>query len=74
VLYTGHMGARADSPFVLTCDHAATEAILAGSGVPFTSLRQGFYAERAMHMVGHGVEAGEVRTFELPRNLTIQTM
>jgi len=52
----------------------ATKAILTGTGEPFTSLRQGFYAERAMQMVGHGVEAGEVRTFELPRNLTIQTM
>ncbi|MDF5723545.1 MAG: NAD(P)H-binding protein [Rhizonema sp. PD37] len=61
VLYTSHMGAQANSPFVPACDHAATEAILAGTGVPFTSMRHGFYAESAMHMIGHGLEAGEIR-------------
>jgi len=28
VLYTSHMGARTDSPFVPACDHAATEDFL----------------------------------------------
>lgn len=64
VLYTSHIGARANSPFVPACDHAATEAILAGTGVPFTSLRHGFYAESAMHMIGHGLEVGEIRAPE----------
>ena len=45
-------------------DHAATEAILAGSGVPFTSLRHGFYAESALHLLERGIEAGEIRAPE----------
>jgi NAD(P)H dehydrogenase (quinone) len=61
VLYTSHMGARANSAFVPACDHAATEAFLEKTGTPFTSLRHGFYAESAMHMIGHGLEAGELR-------------
>ena len=64
VLYTSHMGARADSPFAPAPDHAATEALLAEAGVPFTSLRHGFYAESALHLIGHGLEAGEIRAPE----------
>lgn len=63
VLYTAHMGARPDSPFVPARDHAATEAMLAESGIPFTSLRHGFYAESALHMIGQGL-AGEIRAPE----------
>lgn len=58
VLYTSHMGARPDSAFA---DHAAAEAVLAGSGTPFTALRHGFYAESALHLVGRGFEVGEIR-------------
>lgn len=64
VLYTSHMGARGDSPFAPAPDHAATEAFLADGGAPFTSLRHGFYAESALHLIGHGLEAGEIRTPE----------
>ena len=64
VLYTSHMGARADSAFIPAHDHAATEAYLAESGVPFTSLRHGFYAESALHLIGDGFEAGEIRAPE----------
>ena len=64
VLYTAHMGARSDSPFVPARGHAATEAILAASGIPFTSLRHGFYAESALHMIGQGLAAGEIRAPE----------
>jgi len=63
-LYTSHMGARADSPFAPASDHAATEAFLAGAGMPFTSLRHGFYAESALHLIGRGIEAGEIRAPE----------
>ena len=63
VLYTSHMGARADSPFAPASDHAATEAFLAEGGA-FTSLRHGFYAESALHLIGHGLEAGEIRAPE----------
>lgn len=64
ILYTSHMGARTDSPFVPARDHAATEAMLAESGVAFTSLRHGFYAESALHMIGQGLVAGEIRAPE----------
>lgn len=64
VLYTSHMGARADSPFVPAIDHAATEAILAEGGASFTALRHGFYAESALHLIGPGIEAGEIRAPE----------
>ncbi len=61
VLYTSHMGTHADSPFA---DHHAAEAILAEGGLPFTSLRHGFYAESALHLIGRGFETGEIRTPE----------
>lgn len=64
VLYTSHMGARADSPFAPARDHAAAEAVLAAGGAPFTALRHGFYAESALHLIGHGLEAGEIRAPE----------
>ena len=64
VLYTSHMGARADSPFVPGADHAATEAVLSEGGGAFTSLRHGFYAESAFHLVGRDIEAGEIRAPE----------
>ena len=64
ILYTAHMGARPDSPFVPARDHAATEAMLAESGGAFTSLRHGFYAESALHMIGQGLAAGEIRVPE----------
>lgn len=64
VLYTSHMGVQPDSPFVPAHDHAATEAMLADSGVAFTSLRHGFYAESALHMIGQGLAVGEIRAPE----------
>lgn len=64
VLYTSHMGARPDSPFVPASDHFATEAFLAEEGAAFTSLRHGFYAESALHMIGHDLDAGEIRAPE----------
>jgi NAD(P)H dehydrogenase (quinone) len=56
--------ARADSPFVPALDHAATETILAENGGMFTSLRHGFYAESALHMIGSGLAADEIRAPE----------
>ena len=64
VLYTSQMGARPDSAFAPAHDHAATEEFMAGLGVPFTSLRHGFYAESALLIIGHGLEAGEIRAPE----------
>ena len=64
ILYTSHMGARADSFFEPALNHAASEAMLAEQGVAFTSLRHGFYAESALHMIGHGLQAGVIRAPE----------
>lgn len=64
LLYTSHMGARAGSPFAPADQHAGTEADLAASGVPFTALRHGFYAESCLYMIKDGLDAGELRTPE----------
>ena len=64
VLYTSHMGARAGSPFLPADQHAGTEADLAASGLSYTALRHGFYAESCLHMIGDGLRAGELRTPE----------
>lgn len=61
VLYTSHMGARVGSAFAPADQHARTEADLAGSGLACTALRQGFYAESCLHMVGDGLKVGEFR-------------
>ncbi|MGI3229042.1 SDR family oxidoreductase [Streptomyces sp. GTA36] len=60
ILYTSHMGAGASSRFQPCRDHAATEDALRASGVPFTSLRNGFYAASAVQFLGHAMESGEV--------------
>ncbi|GAA1371601.1 NmrA family NAD(P)-binding protein [Streptomyces beijiangensis] len=60
ILYTSHMGAGASSHFEPCRDHAATEEALRASGVPFTSLRNGFYAASAVQFAGHGVESGDI--------------
>lgn len=44
--------------------HAGTEADLEANGVGFTALRHGFYAESCLHMIGDGLETGELRTPE----------
>ncbi|MFF3976121.1 SDR family oxidoreductase [Streptomyces sp. NPDC001828] len=63
VLYTSQMGAGATSHFQACRDHAATEDELRACGVPFTSLRNGFYATSAAHFLGQAPESG---TLALP--------
>ena len=60
ILYTSHQGAGADSPFPPARVHAATEAILADSGVAWTSLRNGFYAHSLDWMLGPWQETGTI--------------
>ncbi|MEU0071474.1 SDR family oxidoreductase [Streptomyces sp. NPDC006332] len=60
VLYTSHMGASPTSRFQACRDHAATEEALRACGVPYTSLRNGFYAASAVRFLAHGMESGEV--------------
>jgi uncharacterized protein YbjT (DUF2867 family) len=64
VLYTSHMAARVGSPFAPADQHAGTEADLAASGLPYTSLRHGFYAESCLHLVGDAMRRGELRVPE----------
>jgi NAD(P)H dehydrogenase (quinone) len=61
IVYTSHQGARADSPFAAAPDHAATEDVLAASGVPWTSLANGFYAETVPMLLGDAASTGELR-------------
>nr|WP_133852157.1 NAD(P)H-binding protein [Labedaea rhizosphaerae] len=60
ILYTSHQGAAADSPFRPAVVHAATERLLADSGVPWTSLRNGFYAHSLAWLAGPWRETGVV--------------
>lgn len=58
ILYTSHQGAALDTPFGPGRDHAATERLLADSGVAWTSLRNGFYAHSLVWMLGPWRETG----------------
>ncbi|MEU5262103.1 NAD(P)H-binding protein [Amycolatopsis sp. NPDC021455] len=60
VLYTSHQAASADSLFAPMPDHAATERHLAASGVPFTALRNGFYASTVPMLLGEALRTGEL--------------
>ncbi len=58
ILYTSHIGARPDSPVAFAPDHAATEELLRDSGLPFTSLRNGFYANTAKMLLQQALATG----------------
>ncbi|MFD5217666.1 NmrA family NAD(P)-binding protein [Streptomyces tendae] len=60
VLYTSQMGAGAASHFQACRDHAATEEVLRGCGVPSTALRNGFYAASATRFLDQALETGEI--------------
>ena len=58
ILYTSHQSVGLDSPFHPGRVHAATEALLAGSGVAWTSFRNGFYAHTLDWLLGPWRETG----------------
>ncbi|HTJ31913.1 MAG TPA: NAD(P)H-binding protein [Dactylosporangium sp.] len=60
ILYTSHQGAAPSSAFAPMPDHAATEHHLAGTGVAYTALRNGFYAGTIAHLLGRALETGEL--------------
>ena len=60
ILYTSHMGARADSAFPPARNHFATEQMLHECGVPFTSLRNGFYATTPASFADTAVKTGSL--------------
>lgn len=60
IVYTSHMGARADSAFPPMRSHIASEQLLADSGVPFVSLRNGFYASTPLRLLGPALASGQL--------------
>ncbi|MGW3858190.1 NmrA family NAD(P)-binding protein [Micromonospora arida] len=60
ILYTSHQAASRDSLFAAQPTHAATEEHLAGLGVAFTSLRNGFYASTLSFSIGTALETGQL--------------
>lgn len=65
VVYTSHMAASGTSAFPPMRDHAATEAMLAESGVAWTALRNGFYASSGITFLG---DAGTTGVLEAPED------
>ncbi len=61
ILYTSHQAASATSAFAPARDHAATEALLAASGLPHTVLRNGYYATTVRMLLGDAVNTGALR-------------
>ncbi|WP_426503825.1 NAD(P)H-binding protein [Dactylosporangium sp. McL0621] len=60
ILYTSHQAAAPGNPFGPGRDHFATEQLLAGSGVAWTSLRNGFYAHSLQWLAGPWRETGVI--------------
>ncbi|GAA1871475.1 NAD(P)H-binding protein [Pseudonocardia ailaonensis] len=60
ILYTSHQAAAPDSLFAPQLTHAATEAHLLAQGVPFTALRNGFYASTLGMYLGGVAETGRL--------------
>lgn len=58
LVYTSHMGASATSAFPPMHTHHVTEGMLGESGLAWTALRDGFYANSIVAMVRDGIEAG----------------
>ena len=60
ILYTSHQAASKDSLFAAQPTHAETEEYVAGLGVPFTALRNGFYASTLGFLITGAVETGQL--------------
>ncbi|TRV78004.1 SDR family oxidoreductase [Streptomyces sp. 130] len=60
ILYTSQMGAAHDSRFRACRDHARTEDLLRASGVPWTALRNGFYAAGALRFLEDARRTGDI--------------
>lgn len=58
ILYTSHMGSSPTSLFPPMVDHAATEEALREAGVAFTSLRNGYYANTVLWLLGDALKTG----------------
>ncbi len=62
IVYTSHMAASASSAFPPMLDHAATEDMLKGAGLPWTALRNGFYAASGINLMGEALKTGVIET------------
>ncbi|EAV40999.1 hypothetical protein SIAM614_29756 [Stappia aggregata IAM 12614] len=60
IFYTSQISSSATSYFPPGRDHAATEAMLAESGIAWTAMRHGFYAASALMMNKRGFDAGKL--------------
>jgi len=60
ILYTSQMGAAHDSRFQACRDHAQTEDLLRATGLPWTALRNGFYAASALRFLEPGRHTGDI--------------
>ena len=60
IVYTSHQAASADSSFAAQPVHAATQDHLARRGVPFTALRNGFYASSLPFWIGDAATSGRL--------------
>ncbi|MEU3192757.1 SDR family oxidoreductase [Streptomyces sp. NPDC006992] len=60
LLYTSQMGAAHDSLFQPCRDHARTEDLLRATGLPWTALRNGFYAASALHFLEPARHTGDI--------------
>jgi uncharacterized protein YbjT (DUF2867 family) len=58
VFYTSQIASSSTSHFPPALTHAATEAMLAKSGLAWTALRHGFYADSALAMNARGFASG----------------
>lgn len=58
VVYTSFVDPQPDSPFPFAAIHADSENHLRGSGLDFTILRNGVYADNLMGFVGRAVASG----------------
>ena len=60
VVYTSHMGASAASAFPPMRHHCTTEEMLRGSGLAWTALRNGFYAQSGIGFMGDALKTGVI--------------
>jgi len=58
IFYTSQISASPTSLFPPGRDHAATEALLAQSGIAWTALRHGFHAQSLLAMQAEGLASG----------------
>jgi NAD(P)H dehydrogenase (quinone) len=58
VVYTSLLNPSAENPAIVTHEHAETEALLRASGVRWTMLRNGIYAEHQLGLLQPALETG----------------